>query len=115
MMRQLGGSLGVAMIATYIENRSWVHRQDLLRHVTPYDFALQQRWHALVHGLTSRGSSLVEAQRQAYGVIEGIVTKQTFLLTYMDAFRLIGIFFLCCLPLLLLFKRSRPSLAVAVH
>jgi DHA2 family multidrug resistance protein len=33
------------------------------------------------------------------------VVKQTFLLTYMDAFRIVGVFFLCCIPMLLLFKR----------
>ena len=115
MMRQLGGSLGVAMIATYIQHRSWIHRQDLLRHVTPYDFALRQRLSLLVQGLTARGSSLLEAQHQAYGVIEGIVSKQTFLLAYMDAFRLIGVFFVCCVPLLLLFKRSRTPVAVVLH
>jgi GAF domain-containing protein len=41
---------------------------------------------------------------------------QTFLLTYMDAFRVVGIFFLACIPLLLLFKRSRGGpVPVSVH
>ncbi|HXQ22061.1 MAG TPA: DHA2 family efflux MFS transporter permease subunit [Candidatus Acidoferrales bacterium] len=106
MMRQLGGSFGVAIVATFVEHRSWAHRQDLLRYVTPFDFPLQQRLDAIVHGLVSHGSTVVEAQRQAYAAIDGIVTKQAYLLTYMDAFRTIGIFFLCCIPLLVLFKRG---------
>jgi len=57
--------------------------------------------------LMAKGSTLVEAQQQAYGAIEGMVARQTFLLTYMDAFRIVGVFFLCCIPLLLLFKRRR--------
>jgi DHA2 family multidrug resistance protein len=114
MMRQLGGSLGVALIATFIEHRTWAHRQDLLRYVTPYDFPLRERLHTIIHGLMAHGASFGEAQRQAYAAIEGIVTKQAFLLTYMDAFRLVGIFFLCCMPLLLLFKRPVSMVAVAV-
>jgi len=106
MMRQLGGSFGIALVATYIQKRSWVHRQTLLTHVTPYDAPLQERLHAIVGGLMAKGSTLVEAQRQAYGAIEGLVQRQTFLLTYMDAFRITGIFFLCCIPLLLFFKRG---------
>jgi len=114
MMRQLGGSFGIALVATYIQKRSWVHRQTLLTHVTPYDAPLQERLHAIVGGLMAKGSTLVEAQRQAYGAIEGLVQRQTFLLTYMDAFRITGIFFLCCIPLLLFFKRGKGATPVDV-
>ena len=55
----------------------------------------------------AHGSSLAEAKRQATAAIEGLVVRQTFLLTYMDAFRVVGVFFLLCIPLLLLFKRGR--------
>jgi DHA2 family multidrug resistance protein len=116
MMRQLGGSLGVAVIATFVQYRSWEHRQDMLRYVTPYDFALRQRLDMIIHGLMARGSSFVEAQRQAYAAIEGIVSRQAFLLTYMDAFRIVGVFFICCMPLLLLFKTRRgPVVVPAAH
>ncbi len=107
MMRQLGGSFGVALIVTYIQKRSWSHRQSLLQHVSIYDMPVRERLNAIVQGLVAKGSTLIEARRQAYGALEGIVVKQTFLLTYMDAFRIVGIFFLCCIPLLLLFKRRR--------
>ncbi len=116
MMRQLGGSFGVALIATFIQHRSWTHRQNLLAHVSPYDFALRARLQAIVHGLMAKGSTLLEARQQAYGAIEGMVVRQTYLLTYMDAFRVVGIFFLCCIPLLLLFTRGRRAAApVSLH
>ena len=72
---------------------------------------------SIIQGLLARGSTLLEAQRQAYGALEGTVVKQTFLLTYMDAFRIVGFFFLCCIPLLLLFKRRRGAapLPAAMH
>ena len=113
MMRQLGGSFGIALIATYVEKRSWAHRQTLLSHVSIYDPAVRERINLIVQGLLAKGSTLVEAQRQAYGAIEGMVVRQTFLLTYMDAFRIVGVFFLFCLPLLLLFKRRRKGAAPA--
>ena len=116
MMRQLGGSFGVALIATFIQHRSASHRVDLLTRVTPYDFALRQRLAALAQGFMAKGSTWYESQRRAYGAIEGMVAQQTFLLTYMDAFRIVGIFFLLCIPLLLLFKRGRNRGPVApVH
>jgi DHA2 family multidrug resistance protein len=117
MMRQLGGSFGVALVATFIQQRSWTHRSRLLDHVTTYDPELRQRLAAITSGLMAKGSSLYDAQRQAYGAIEGMVMRQTFLLTYMDAFRIVGVFFLLCIPLLLLFKRRQgePSAPVSLH
>ena len=111
MMRQLGGSFGVALVATYVQHRSWTHRVDLLSHVSIYDPAVRERLSAITGGLMSRGSDFYQAQRQAYAALEGLVVRQTFLLTYMDAFRVVGVFFLCCIPLLLLFKRRRGASA----
>jgi MFS transporter, DHA2 family, multidrug resistance protein len=116
MMRQLGGSFGVALVATFIEQRSWVHRARLLEHVSIFDPEVRQRLAAITSGLMAKGSTFFQAQRQAYGAIEGSVLRQTFLLTYMDAFRLVGIFFLFCIPLLLLFKRRKGAAApVSIH
>lgn len=107
MMRQLGGSFGVALVATYVQHRSWTHRVNLLSHVSAYDPAVRERISTITSGLMARGSDLYSAQQQAYAALEGAVVKQTFLLTYMDAFRVVGVFFLCCIPLLLFFKRRR--------
>jgi DHA2 family multidrug resistance protein len=114
MMRQLGGSFGVALIATYVEKRAWWHRSRLLAHVSIYDFSVQQRLQAIMRALQAKGSPPLEAQRQAYAALEGTVAKQTFLLTYMDAFRVVGIFFLLCIPLLLLFKKRKGAAQVPV-
>ena len=116
MMRQLGGSFGIALVTTYIQKRSWAHRTTLLSHVSAYDPAVRERLSAITSGMISKGSSLYQAQQQAYGALEGAVIKQTFLLTYMDAFRVVGIFFLLCIPLLLLFKRGRRgAVPVSMH
>ena len=117
MMRQLGGSFGIALVTTFIQLRSWTHRQSLLSHLSIYDPALQERLQAITGSLMAKGSSFLEAQQQAYAAIEGAVVRQTFLLTYMDAFRIVGIFFLVCIPMLLLFKRrtGRAAAPVSMH
>ena len=117
MMRQLGGSFGIALVTTFIQLRSWTHRTALLSHLSPYDPAVRERISAITGGLMSKGSDFFQAQQQAYGALEGAVLKQTFLLTYMDAFHIVGIFFLLCIPLLLLFKRraGRSAAPVSMH
>ena len=77
---------------------------------------MRERLSAITSGLMAKGSDFFQAQRQAYGALEGAVIKQTYLLTYMDAFRVVGIFFLLCIPLLLLFKRGGKAAApVSMH
>jgi DHA2 family multidrug resistance protein len=117
MMRQLGGSFGIALVTTFIQYRSWTHRTNLLAHLSPYDPTLQQRLQAITSGLMAKGSSFFQAQQQAYAAIEGAVVRQTYLLTYMDAFRVVGVFFLLCIPMLLLFKRKagRAAGPVSMH
>jgi DHA2 family multidrug resistance protein len=107
MMRQLGGSFGVALVATFVQFRSWTHRVNLLSHLSIYDEPVRERIAATTRGMMAGGATFYEAQKQAYAALEGTVVRQTLLLTYMDAFRVVGIFFLCCIPLLLLFKRRR--------
>ncbi|HEY2290017.1 MAG TPA: DHA2 family efflux MFS transporter permease subunit [Thermoanaerobaculia bacterium] len=117
MMRQLGGSFGIALVTTFIQTRAWTHRTNLISHLSPYDPAFQERFQAITSGLMAKGSSFFQAQQQAYAAIEGAVLRQTYLLTYMDAFRMVGIFFLVCIPMLLLFKRrsGRPGAPVSMH
>jgi DHA2 family multidrug resistance protein len=57
MMRQLGGSFGVAIIATYIQQRVWSHRGALLGHLSIYDPAVRERLQAITHGLEASGSA----------------------------------------------------------
>ncbi len=110
MMRQLGGSTGVALMATFIQHHAWKHRQNLLTHLTPYDPALRERLTAIVSGFVAQGSTLTTARRQALAVIEAMMSRQALLLTYLDAFRIVGVLFLFCIPLILLFRR-RPLTA----
>ena len=114
MMRQLGGSFGIALVATYIQKRTWAHRTTLLTHVSMYDPTLRDQWNQIVAGLVAKGSTFVQAQQQAYAAIEGLVRRQTYLLTYMDAFRITGIFFLCCIPLLIFFRKGKGGAPVDV-
>ncbi len=116
MMRQLGGSFGIAIVTTFIHLRQGNHRVDLLSHVNIYDPLFNERFSALNSGFIAKGFPAERAQQLAHKAIEGAVVKQTFLMTYMDAFWLVGIFFILCIPLLYLqrFKKGAP-VAVDAH
>lgn len=110
MMRQLGGSFGIAIITTLIHIRMGEHRNILIEKVNPYDPAFNERFAMMTRNFLSKGYSLLDAQHMAYGAMEGNVVKQSMLLSYTDAFWAVGLFLLCCIPLLYLQKfRKGPA------
>ena len=115
MMRQLGGSFGVALITTFVQRTAWAHRASLLSHLSPFDPAAQARVEGFTQGLILRGSTPVVARQQAYAALELTVQRQTYLMSYMDAFRIIAVFFLVCVPLVLLFKKDHGGGTAMIH
>ncbi|WDF77406.1 DHA2 family efflux MFS transporter permease subunit [Mucilaginibacter sp. KACC 22773] len=117
MMRQLGGSFGIATLTTIIHVRQGVHRNNLLTNITATNPAFIERFNASLHNFMSKGHSLIDATRMAYGAIEGALTKQVLLLTYDDAYWISGLVMLFSIPLLYLqpFKKSNAKMPVDAH
>lgn len=118
MMRQLGGSFGVALISTFVTRETDLHRATLVSHLDVNRPEVQQRVAQLTAGMQARGFDHATAQSKAYVLLDASVTKQATILSYMDVFLWVGVMFLVCVPLVLLFIRnskSKVSLAEAAH
>ncbi|HVS91059.1 MAG TPA: DHA2 family efflux MFS transporter permease subunit [Mucilaginibacter sp.] len=102
MMRQLGGSFGIAALTTLIHIRQAVHRSNLIGYINPYNNAFTQRMHMMEQGFMAKGRSLIDAVQMAYRAIEGAVARQSLLLTYDEAYLLSGLVMLFSIPLLYL-------------
>jgi DHA2 family multidrug resistance protein len=110
LVRNLGGSFGVAVMTTHLARRSQFHHHRLTEHLTPYDppfqDALQQirHWMDLHSGMASGhgiGPSL--------GLIYEELNRQAFMLAFNDAFFLDTFFFVVPLFLVFLIRRGTPS------
>jgi DHA2 family multidrug resistance protein len=117
MMRQLGGSFGIAIITTFISRFGQQHRLDLVSHQSVTNFEVQQRVMQLKQGFMSKGFSASEALAKAHQVMDFSVTKQATVLSYMDIFMYLGILFLLCIPFILLVKRGKTKvdMSEAMH
>lgn len=115
MARQLGGSFGLAAISTFVDYRSAFYRSHVVEDISRYSLATQERLDQLTNMFMSKGAGMVEATQQAYGAINGIVIKNVLQLTYTDAFFYVALFFLCCIPLLLLIRKVDSDGAPAGH
>src|SRR5437667_14585 len=107
LMRQLGGSVGIALSATLVQRFTAIHRADLAANVTPYAEATRERIAAITQVLIGRGELPALAQTKAIGFLNGIVTRQAMMLSFEQLFLLFGAVFVLSLPLLLLMHRSK--------
>ena len=110
LMRNLGGSLGIAMVGTLLVRRAQVHQALMIAHVTPFDPAYLERLAAAQSVLEPVP---VLAQLQAQQLVLNVVQDQARLWAFVEDFRLFGLACLACLPLVLLFKRVRGGRATS--
>ncbi|MBE7175674.1 MAG: DHA2 family efflux MFS transporter permease subunit [Mucilaginibacter polytrichastri] len=116
MSRQLGGSFGIAALTTVIHIRQGVHRSNLLSNINEYNPAFTERMQMMMKSFMAKGYSMLDAQQASYRAIEGTIMKQTMLLTYDDAYWLVGIIMVCAIPLLYLQKfKKNVSMPVDAH
>ncbi len=108
MMRQMGGSFGIAFINTFLDHRVAAHRLDLVSRLTPGDPATDARLGQITGLLVSKGQTAWEASRHALGLLEATVERQASLLSYLDAYRLVAFLSFLCVPLILFAGRSKP-------
>ena len=116
MMRQLGGSFGIAIITTMVSRFTQQHRTDLIPNISGVNFQVQQRIEGLKQMFISKGFSASEAMSRAYQTLEGSVMRQATVLSYMDIFLYLGVLFLFCIPFVLAIKAGKRKVdASAAH
>jgi len=117
MMRQLGGSFGIAIITTMISVFGQWHRVDLISNLDASNVQVQNRVAQMQHGFMAKGYSANEALGKAHQILDFTVNKQSTVLTYRDIFLYLGIMFLFCIPIILFIKKgkNKPSLSDAMH
>ncbi len=107
LMRNIGGSFGIATMTTFLARRGQVHQNQLVSHITPYDHGTQMTFRGMQAWFQMHGSNSVEASRKAMGAIYGMVQQQAALLSFVEAFWVMGVIFLCMLPLVFLLRNAR--------
>ena len=118
MMRQLGGSIGIALITTFLSRQTMVHRSSLVSRLDVNSLPVQQQVQGIQHALMSKGMAADRALKAAYAVMDGRVMKQAAVLSFMDIFLYLGIIFLICVPFVLIVKgnkKKKIDLGEAMH
>jgi MFS transporter, DHA2 family, multidrug resistance protein len=115
MMRNLGGSVGISILDTYIARREQANQVTLIRHVTPYSVATNQTLQHLQQAFISAHASTADALHQAQAQLYAMVQQQAVALSYLDAFWLVGAVLVAMIPLVLLLRKPVPGAALSAH
>ncbi|MEI8135394.1 MAG: DHA2 family efflux MFS transporter permease subunit [bacterium] len=111
MMRQLGGSLGIAIITTIVSSRFAIHQARFAEKISYESPQFVSRMNGMVSALTAKGYTVASAKQLALESIKGSVIKQSYLMTYTDAFWIGGLIFMVAIPFIFLqrFKKRETS------
>jgi DHA2 family multidrug resistance protein len=109
LFRQLGGSLGVAILATTLDRRSDVHRVGLADQLSPLDPVAAQTLDSLARGFTSRGLDPEAARMAATASLDQMLSAQASMEAFNDIYGMLAVIFVAMLPLGMLIARHAPG------
>jgi MFS transporter, DHA2 family, multidrug resistance protein len=116
LMRNIGGSVGIAVTATILQRQRQVIGAMMGENVTAYDPVTQSMFAQIRNGLIAAGADAVTATQRTYMILNGMLLQQASMVSFVMLFRLLGVVFLLVLPMVLLMKRpKRASGPVAAH
>jgi DHA2 family multidrug resistance protein len=113
LIRQIGGSFGLAMFASLIPRFTHHAMTALGAHITDANPEVAPRLAAMAHAALRRGLDPVAAQLAAERMLGGVVAQQASVLTFEKLFLLSGVLFLGVLPLLYFLKSPEHDGAAA--
>ncbi len=101
LLRNIGGSVGIAFVTTMLARNAQVHQAYLASHMTLFDRAYQWSHGAFSSALTAKGVS----SAGTLGLLYGRLQEQATMLSFNDAFCTIAGLMLLLLPLVIFMKR----------
>ena len=97
MTRNLGGSIGIALLATALTNREHFHSARLGESISMYSASTQERLNQLTSAFISNGIDPATAAQQAIGAVDRIVRRESYVMAYNDGFFIIGAVLIGCI------------------
>ncbi|MCP4039444.1 MAG: DHA2 family efflux MFS transporter permease subunit [bacterium] len=109
LFRQLGGSLGVAMLANTLDHRTEVHRVGLAEQISPLEPIAAQTLEILTRGFISRGLDPEGARLAATASLDRALSAQAAMEAFNDIYVMVAVLFALMLPLGFMIARHAPG------
>ncbi len=106
LVRQFGGSAGLAIYGTLLEQYTTRAQAALAAHVNPYRPEVMERVAAITRGMVAHGMDAATARTAAVRALAGMVARQGAMVAFEKTFMLTGFMMLALIPLTI-FLRSK--------
>ena len=107
LSRNLGGSVGIALLSTWLARGSQTNRTDLIGHVSALDPEYLARVGEIERGLIANGAPPADAHQMALAVIARTVSQQAELQSFLQDFTTLAIVFVALIPAVLFLRRPK--------
>ena len=114
LFRQMGGSIGIAVLTTLLERRIAFHRSIVVSHIDTVNPQASARIDAIAHNFVSHGVDATSAHIKALASLDGLAQLQSAVLGYADTFVMTAAVFLIMLPFVALLRRVDPGAKVSM-
>jgi DHA2 family multidrug resistance protein len=115
LLRNLGGSFGVAFVTTIIARRAQFHQVRLMDHLTPFDRSFQISMFRSAQALQYRGVVPPAAAQGGGTTLFGQLLKQAAMMSFNDAFHLLSLFLIFILPLVFFMRKGKAETPGEIH
>jgi len=109
VIRNIGGSVGIALATTFVSRSTQAHAEVLARGVDPYSAPTRQWLGDVTRLIGSYVPDAATAAMQARGAVFYQVMRQASTLAFLDTYRLLAILALCALPFVPLLGKAPKS------
>lgn len=114
VMRNIGSSMGISFVTTWVARRSQFHQSRLSAHVSLLNSRTQQTLEQTREWFMQHGADSALATRRSLDALYGWVQQQATLLSFVDVFYLLGFLFLAMIPFVLLMRKPQRRQATTV-
>ena len=112
MARNLGGSVGLALIGVYIDRRNAFHDDHIRESVTANSAIGQDHIAATTAGFMAEHGDKAMAHAQALRQMAGEMHRQASVMTFSETFYVLGIALMICIPLVFFLRKTAQPLGV---
>ena len=109
LLRNLGGSFGVAFVTTLLARRAQFHQVHLAEHLTSLDRNFQMALPRISQMLQGRGFISNLSHQGGLGAIYSQLLREASMLSFNDVFYLLSFMMMLILPLVLLMKKGKDD------
>ncbi len=114
LVRNIGGSFGIALMTTFLARRGQLHQNHLVSRLTAGDVDTERTLAGMRAWFELHGADAYTASRRALGALYGMMQRHAAMLAFVEAFWIMGVIFLAMVPFVLLLRNPQAQAAARI-